>query len=69
MRYEYECVCGSCDAFHGKLCKLYNERKEREHGETGIERHFREQEELASFYREVQASIDRVSATNRRNDR
>lgn len=23
----FECVCGSPDTFHGKLCKLYNERR------------------------------------------
>jgi hypothetical protein len=77
MTYQYKCVGGCCrppiglqgSNGHHALCELYNRRTEEETRETGIERHFRELEELASVYREVQASDDRVSTATGRNDR
>ncbi len=61
--YVYECICGKGPesygfvnsaveiVSHAKLCRLWNERKSKERRETGIERHWREQEEQEQFQR------------------
>lgn len=46
----YDCVCHTKNGQHAQTCKIWNFRRNEQmpSWETGIERHFREQEESTS---------------------